>query len=65
MTTRTGKTATGSREYRLYANYYACRMGNGQWYIFAKEDGLMDRDTGLDYPTLRQCRRWARDMTSR
>jgi hypothetical protein len=65
MTARTGKTATGSREYRLIGNYYACRMGNGLWYIFEKEDGPLDRDTGIDYPTLRDCRRWAQHNISR
>jgi hypothetical protein len=51
MTTRTGKTATGSHEYRLTGNYYATRMGDGSWYIFEKK-GTQYHDTGhrLPYP---------------
>jgi hypothetical protein len=56
MTKRNGKTAEGSHEYALENGMHAVRMGNGEWYIFAG-----NRDIGVDFKTLRECRRWARE----
>ena len=60
MTTRQGKTQTGSHEYHVGGNYYATAMGNNAgWYIFEGKQGAGERDTGVDFKTLRACRQWA------
>ena len=55
---RYGKTEQGSHEYHLTGNYYACKMDKA-WYVFERAGNTM-QDTGFDFPTLRQCRQWAK-----
>ena len=62
MTTRQGKTQTGSHEYHLAGNYYATRMCDNRWYIFEGKQGAGARDVGIDFLTLRACRQWAKPI---
>ena len=60
MTSRHGKTETGSHEYHLGGNFFAVAMGsNAGWYIFEGQQGQGAQDTGVDFQTLRACRKWA------
>lgn len=55
-----GKTSTGSHEYKIAAGVTACLMANDKWTLFRWENGKAV-DTGIDFSTLAAARKYAAD----
>lgn len=56
---RANKTEQGSHEY-TESGWYLCEMGDGRFYPYTGPQGT-GRDSGHDFRTLREARRWARE----
>lgn len=50
------KVGNGLHEY-MEGPYSILRMGNGQWYVW-----LGDKDTGEDFYSLREARKWCKQQ---
>lgn len=58
MSNRANSTGEGRHEYRE-GDYVITLMGAGQWFVF-KDLGFTLSDTGYDFKTLAEARKWAK-----